>query len=127
MTVAAGWVLLARSEDDESLGALASCAVAAASRGIAVSIVWDGGALRRRVTDGAAAGAEELERLRREGRLDAAGIFAEGNGLPIRHYACSAAAQRAGGSGAVAGAVDELVGWGTVVGWIADAERTLTF
>lgn len=127
MTAAARWVLLARSGDDESLGALASCAVAAAARGIPVAVVWDGAALRRRVTDGAAADAEERERLRREGRLDAAGIFAEGEGLPIRHFACSAAAQRAGGSRAVAGVAGELVGWGTVVGWIADAERTLTF
>jgi predicted peroxiredoxin len=114
------WLLLARSGDPESLAALASCAAAAAALGISVRIVWDGAALRALV-----AGFDRSSLP--GGRPPAGEILRETPGLPIDHFACSAASPAAGGNEAVLGKVRELVGWPTIAGWIERAERTLTF
>jgi hypothetical protein len=104
------WVLLARSGGDDELAALASCAASAEALGLEVRIVWDGAALRRRAE-------HDLASTTR--RPDAETIFAA-VGPGVRHFACSAAA----GSQTAAG---EPVGWPTVVGWIREAERVLSF
>jgi len=122
------WVLLARSGDDETLAALASCAVSAASLGIEVRVVWDGEALRRLANDRLEPLGESARRFAHSGRAGARGIFEQaGDDLPIEHFACSAAAELAGGAAATLEFVKEVVGWPTTIGWIRLADKTLTF
>jgi peroxiredoxin family protein len=113
------WVLLLRDGDEAALTDAAGMVAGAASLGIAVTVVWLAAALDALVSG-------QIEALEQEeaaaGRLLAA---ARETGR-VRYLACSAASVRAGIAN-VREAVDEVVGWPTVVSLIRSSERAFVF
>jgi len=114
-------VLLLQRGEDDVLSEAAAMAAAATSLGIAVTLVWFGGALEALVSG-------HLDEDAHDGAR-AAGLLASARetGL-LRSLACSAAAvNRKLGVEKVRGRVDDIVGWPTAVSLIRSAERSFVW
>lgn len=122
MTEAAreSWLLLLHRAEKETLYEAAAMAASATSLGIAVTLVWFDAALDALVTGN----------LGEEGDESTAGALlaaARGTGL-LKSLACSASAvNRAGGVDAARQAVDDVVGWPTVISLIRGASRSFAW
>lgn len=122
MTEAAGesWILLLHRAEESTLRESAAMAASATSLGIAVTLVWFDAALEALVT-GALGETED------ESTPAALFASARATGL-LRSLACSASAvNRSGGVAAAREAVDDVVGWPTVVSLIRGATRSFVW
>ena len=122
MTEAAGesWILLLHRAEASTLHESAAMAASATSLGIAVTLVWFDAALEALVT-GALGETED------ESTPAALLASARATGL-LRSLACSASAvNRSGGIAAAREAVDDVVGWPTVISLIRGATRSFVW
>lgn len=122
MTDAAGesWILLLHRAEESTLHESAAMTASATSLGIAVTIVWFDAALEALVT-GALGETED------ESTPAALFASARATGL-LRSLACSASAvNRSGGIAAAREAVDDVVGWPTVISLIRGATRSFVW
>lgn len=114
------WILLLHRAEESTLYESAAMAASATSLGIAVTLVWFDGALEALVTG--ALGETEDEST-------AAALFASARATGLlRSLACSASAvNRSGGIAAAREAVDDVVGWPTVISLIRGATRSFVW
>ena len=114
------WLILIHRSEESSLYESAAMAATATSLGIGVTLVWFDGALDALVT-GALGEAED------EATAAALLASARETGL-LRSLACSASAvNRSGGIEAARHAVDDVVGWPTVINLIRGATRSFVW
>jgi hypothetical protein len=114
------WLVLLHRSEESTLHESAAMAASATSVGIAVTLVWFDSALDALVS-GALGEAED------ESTTAALLAAARATGL-LRSLACSASAvNRAGGVAAVRQAVDDVVGWPTVIALIRGATRSFVW
>jgi len=122
MTDAAGesWLILLHRAEGSALYESAAMAATATSLGIAVTLVWFDAAL-----DALVSGA--LGETEDESTAAALLASARATGL-LRSLACSASAvNRPGGIAAARRAVDDVVGWPTVISLIRGATRSFVW
>lgn len=114
------WLILLHRAEESSLYESAAMAASATSLGIAVTLVWFDSALEALVTG--ALGETEDEST-------AAALFASARATGLlRSLACSASAvNRSGGIAAAREAVDDVVGWPTVISLIRGANRSFVW
>ena len=112
------WVLLLQRGAEDVLYEAAAMTAAAVSLGIDVTLIWFDAALEALVSGRLA---EEGEDAGSAGRL-----FAEARETGrVRHLACSASVVgRRLDRGALAGRVDEVVGWPTAIALIRASEKS---
>jgi hypothetical protein len=114
------WILLLHRSEESTLHESAAMAASATSLGIAVTLVWFDAALEALVT-GALGETED------ESTPAALFASARSTGL-LRSLACSASAvNRPGGIAAAREAVDDVVGWPTVISLIRGATRSFVW
>jgi len=114
------WILLLHRAEESTLRESAAMAASATSLGIAVTLVWFDSALEALV-DGA------LGEIEDESTPAALFASARETGL-LRSLACSASAvNRSGGIAAARKAVDDVVGWPTVISLIRGADRSFVW
>jgi hypothetical protein len=122
MTGAAGesWILLLHGAEESTLYESAAMSASATSLGISVTLVWFDAALEALVSG-------ELGETGDESTAAALFESARATGL-LRSLACSASAvNRAGGVAAARDAVDDVVGWPTVISLIRGATRSFVW
>lgn len=114
------WLVLLHRAEESTLYEAAAMAASATSLGISVTIVWFDAALDALVSGG----------LGEEGDESSAAALlssARATGL-LTSLACSASAvNRAGGVAAARRAVDDIVGWPTVIPLIRRASRSFVW
>ena len=119
-TAGESWILLLHRAEESTLHESAAMAASATSLGIAVTLVWFDAALEALVT-GALGETED------ESTPAALFASARATGL-LRSLACSASAvNRSGGIVAARAAVDDVVGWPTVISLIRSATRSFVW
>ncbi len=114
------WLILLHRAEEGTLYESAAMAASATSLGIAVTVVWFDAALDALVT-GALGETED------ESTAAALLASARATGL-LRSLACSASAvNRSGGVAAARRAVDDVVGWPTVISLIRAANKAFVW
>ncbi|HEY3172994.1 MAG TPA: DsrE family protein [Thermoanaerobaculia bacterium] len=114
------WVVLLHRAEESALSEAAAMAAAATSLGISVTLVWFDGALDALVSG-------DLEEFRGESSAAALLSSARDTGL-LRSLGCSASAvNRKLDLDSVRAAVDEIVGWPTVVSLIRASDKAFVW
>jgi hypothetical protein len=114
------WILLLHRAEESTLYEAAAMAASATSLGIAVTLVWFDSALDALVSGALGETGDEST---------AAALFASARATGLlRSLACSASAvNRSGGIAAAREAVDDVVGWPTVISLLRGANRSFVW
>jgi hypothetical protein len=114
------WLVLLHRAEESTLYEAAAMAASATSVGIRVTLVWFDAALDALVSGSLAETGDESTAAALLASARATGL--------LRSLACSASAvTREGGVAAARGAVDDVVGWPTVVSLIRAASRSFVW